>query len=42
VFSDANRQFDLIFNAIAITRSLAASYNVQNDIHGMWSVLILR
>lgn len=32
VFEDANRDFELVFNAIKNGRSLAASYNLQNDI----------
>ncbi|KAI0051297.1 hypothetical protein FA95DRAFT_1554638 [Auriscalpium vulgare] len=32
VFDDADKQFDLIFNAIRTSRSLAASYNLQSDI----------
>ncbi len=32
MFEEADRQFDLLFNAIRAGRSLAASYNLQLDI----------
>ncbi|KAI0067514.1 hypothetical protein BV25DRAFT_1961213 [Artomyces pyxidatus] len=32
IFEDAVQQFDLVFNAIRTSRSLAASYNLQSDI----------
>ncbi|KAI9462009.1 tRNA synthetases class I-domain-containing protein [Lactarius psammicola] len=32
VFDDADKDFDLLFNAIRAGRSLAASYNIQSDI----------
>jgi valyl-tRNA synthetase len=32
VFDDADKEFDLLFNAIRAGRSLAASYNLQSDI----------
>jgi len=32
VFDDADKHFDLLFNAIRAGRSLAASYNIQSDI----------
>jgi len=32
VFDDADKDFDLLFNAIRAGRSLAASYNLQSDI----------
>jgi valyl-tRNA synthetase len=32
VFNDADKDFDLLFNAIRAGRSLAASYNLQSDI----------
>jgi valyl-tRNA synthetase len=32
VFDEADKHFDLLFNAIRAGRSLAASYNLQSDI----------
>ncbi|TFK37032.1 tRNA synthetases class I-domain-containing protein [Crucibulum laeve] len=32
VFADADKQFDLVFSTLKAGRSLAASYNLQNDI----------
>ena len=32
MFDDADKDFDLLFNAIRAGRSLAASYNIQSDI----------
>ena len=32
VFDDADKNFDLLFNAIRAGRSLVASYNIQSDI----------
>ena len=31
-FEKAEKEFDLVFNAIRTSRSLAAQYNIQNDI----------
>lgn len=32
MFEDADKQFDLVFSALKMGRSLAASYNLQSDI----------
>lgn len=34
-FSDAEREFDVVFAAIKQSRGLAASYNIQQNLHGM-------
>lgn len=37
-FSDAEREFDVVFAAIKQSRGLAASYNIQQNLHGTpWS-----
>ena len=36
MFEDADRDFDLVYNLIKAGRSLAASYNVQNNIQCKW------
>ena len=33
-FSQAERDFDLVFSAVKSARALAASYNIQQNLHG--------
>ena len=33
-FTQAERDFDLVFSAIKASRALAASYNIQQGLHG--------
>ena len=33
-FSQAERDFDLVFSSVKSARALAASYNIQQNLHG--------
>ena len=33
-FTEAERNFDLVFSAVKSSRALAASYNIQQNLHG--------
>lgn len=36
MFEEADQQFDLVFSMLKTSRSLAVSYNLQNNIQCVW------